>query len=130
MPLVLGIIFRVAAVQPHVAFNCEQISKKSAGEHDDQPGMGEMDTEFAPRPTKTFCVRRDQIDQQHSADEMATWKNRNSETTTFCRPPNQPALKITLLCFVNPEMHLRERARENKRHRCSQTNNSQLQRSE
>jgi hypothetical protein len=39
-------------------------------------------------------------------------------------------LEITLLRFMNSEMHLRKRAGKNQRHPGGQTNNCQLQRSE
>src|SRR5205823_14505973 len=105
--LVLGIIFCVAALELHVTFDGEQISEESAGEHDDQSRVGEMDPELPPAPAKTFRVRRDQIDQQNGADEMAARENRNLKSAAFRRPPNQPALKVTLLRFMNSEMHLR-----------------------
>ena len=60
-------------------------------------------------PAETFRVRRDEIDEQHRTDEMAAGKNRNLEAASFRRPPDEHALKITLLRFVNPEMNLRQR---------------------
>ena len=89
-----------------------------------------MNSQLAPTPAKTFRVRGDQIDQQHSADEMSARENRNSEAAPFRRPPNQHALEITLLCFMNSEMNLRQRAGENKRHPGRETNDRQLQRRE
>ena len=77
VPLILGIILGVAAFEPHVAFNRKQVGKQTAGEHDNQTSMGEMDTELAPRPTKASRMRGDQIDQQHCANEVAARKNRN-----------------------------------------------------
>jgi hypothetical protein len=61
---------------------------------------------------------------------MAAWKNRDLESASLRRPPNQHALEVTLLCFVNPEVHLRERASEDERHPGRETNNRQLQRRE
>ena len=66
-----GIIPGLALVESHVAFDREQIGEQTAGEHDDEAGMGEMNAEFAPGPTKTFGVSGDQIDEQHRADEMS-----------------------------------------------------------
>src|SRR5262249_730778 len=87
-----------------------------------------MNAESAPGPAKTFRVRRYQINQQHGAEEMTAWKNRKPKPAPLGWPPNYPALEITLLRFVNPEVHLRERAGEDQRHPCCQTNNRQLQR--
>ena len=70
----------------------------------------------------------DKINEQHCADEMAAGKNRNFKTAPFRRPPHEHALEITLLCFVNPEMNLRQRTGKNQRHPRDQTDNRQLQR--
>ena len=125
---VLGVIFRVAARQTHVTFDCEKISEKSTRQHNDQPGVREMNAQLAPGPPETFRVGSDEIDQQHGPDEMATGKNRNLETLSFRRPPHKHALEITLLRFMDPEMHLRQRAGQNQRHPRRQTNDRQLQR--
>src|SRR4029077_1937926 len=101
MQLILGIIFGVTAFQAHVTLNCEKIGKQAASQHDDKSGVSEMDPELAPRPAKPFRVCRDQIDQQNGADEMTAGKNWNSKTISFRRPPNQPALEVTLLRFMN-----------------------------
>src|SRR5438067_517240 len=82
----------------------------------------------APGAPETFRVGSDENDQQHGPDEMATGKNRNLETLSFRRPPHKHALEITLLRFMDSEMHLCKRARKNQRHPRSQTNNGQLQR--
>ena len=125
---VLGIVFRVAIGQPHVTLDREQIGEQPAGEHDDQSGVGEMNAEFAPRPAETFYMRGDEVDQQHGADEMAARKNRNVKSAPVRRPPHKHALEITLLRFVDPEMDLRQRARENQRHCRRQANDCQFQR--
>src|SRR6266496_6747411 len=111
-----------------MALHREKIREESAGEHDDQPCVGEMNTQLAPGPAETFCMRSDEINEQHGAGEMATRKNRDLEATSFRWPPHEHALKITLLGFVNPEMNLRQCAGKNQRHPCRQTNDRQLQR--
>ena len=68
---ILRIIFGVAPAQSHMAFHREEIGKQTAGEHNDEAGVGEMYAELAPGPMETFGVSRDQIDEQHRADEMA-----------------------------------------------------------
>ena len=128
--LVFGIIFRVAAFESHVALNREEIGKQTACEHDNESGVSEMNSEFFPSPTKTFRVGRDEIHQQDRADEMAAWENWNFKTRTFRRPPNQQALEITLLRFMNSEMNLRQRACENERHSRREADDRQLQRRE
>src|SRR5437667_11100366 len=90
--------------------------------------MGEMTAKFGPRPAKTFYVRCDKVNEQDGADEMAARKNRNLESASLRRPPHKHALEITLLRFVDPEMDLRQRPRENQRHRRRKTHNCQLQR--
>ena len=90
--------------------------------------MSEMNAEFAPGPTETFRVRRDQIDQQHGADKMAAGKNRNFKAAAFRRPPDEQTLEIALLRLMNTEMNLGERAGEDQRHRRGQTDDRQLQR--
>src|SRR5262249_30995504 len=107
---------------------CEKISEKSTRQHDDQPGVREMNTQFAPGPAETFCVRSDEINQQHGTDQMAAGKNRNFEAASFRGPPHKEALEITLLRFMDPEMNLRQRARKNQRHPRRQTDDGQLQR--
>ena len=111
-----------------MALDREEIGKQTAGEHDDETGVSEMNTEFAPGPAETFRVRRDQIDEQDCADEMSAGKNRNLETATFRRPPDEQTLEIALLRFVNAEMHLRDCAGEDEDHGRGQTNDRQLQR--
>src|SRR5207302_9004013 len=125
---VFRIIFRVAIRQPYVALHCEEIAEEATGEHDDQPGMSEMDAELATGPPETFRVRGDEIDQQHRANQMASGENGNFKASSFRRPPHEHALEITLLRLVNPEMHLRDRADKNQRHSRRETNNRQLQR--
>ena len=112
----------------HVTFDREEIGKKTAGKHDDETRVREMNAEFPPRPTETLRVRGDQIDQQDRADEMSAGKNRNLETAAFRRPPDKQALKVTLLRFVNTEMNLRERAGEDEHHRRGEADDRQLQR--
>src|SRR5947208_6458236 len=87
-----------------------------------------MNAQLAPGAAETFRVGSDEIDQQHGPDEMATGKNRNLETLSFRRPPDEHALEITLLRFMDPEMDLRQRARKNQRHPRRQTDDGQLQR--
>ena len=65
---ILRIVFRIAISQAHVALDREQVSEESAGEHDDEPGMGQLDSELAPGPTKTAGVRRDQVHEQDRTD--------------------------------------------------------------
>ena len=128
-PRIFRIIFRVAVGQPHVALDREQIGKQSTGQHDDDAGVGEMDAELLPRPTKTPNVRRDEIHEQDCADQMAAGKNWDLEAVSFRRPPDQHALEIALLRFPDSEMHLRDRAGKNQDHRRTETNNRKLQRS-
>ena len=125
---VLGIIFCIPACEPHVALHREKIGEESACEDDNETGVGEMNAQLSPGPTETFCVRSDEINEQHRADEMAAGKNRDLEAASLRRPPHEHALEITLLRFVNPEMHLRQRAGKNQRHPYRKTDNCQLQR--
>jgi len=118
---IFGVIFGLAVSESHVTFDGEQVGEEAAGEHDDQTGVGQMDAEFAPRPPETFRMRRDQINQQHRTDEVATGENGKFYAPTFCWPPNEEALEVTLLRFVNPQMHLRQCARENECHPRCQT---------
>ena len=111
-----------------MALDGEEIGEQTAGEHDDEAGVGEMNTEFPPRPAETFRMRRDQINEQDRADEMSARKNREPETATFRRPPDKQTLEITLLRFVNAEMHLRNRPGEDEDHGRGQANDRQLQR--
>src|ERR1051326_181722 len=96
-PGIFGIIFRVTVGEAHVALNREQIREQSAREHDDEPGVGEMNAELPPRPFKPAGVRRDEIDEQNRADQMAPGENRNLESVSFRRPPDEHALEIALL---------------------------------
>ena len=73
-------------------------------------------------------MRSDKINKQHRPDEMPPGENRDLKTTTFRWPPNEQALEITLLRFVDAEMNLGERTREDKHHRCGKTDDGQLQR--
>ena len=106
----------------------EKIGKEAAGEHDNETGVGQMDAEFAPGPAKTFRMRRDQINQQHCTDEVAAGENGKFYAPTFRWPPNKEALEVTLLRLVNPEMNLRQCARENECHPRGQTDDGQFQR--
>jgi hypothetical protein len=124
---VLGIIFRVAIRKAHVALDCKQVGEQPAGEHDDQPGVREMNSQFPPGKPETFYVRRNKINQQHSADEMPARKNGDLESASVRRPPDEHALEITLLRFVDPEMDLRQRAGKDQRHPCRKTHDRQLQ---
>src|SRR5215813_4441359 len=90
--------------------------------------MREMDPQFPPCPPETSHVSGDQINQQHSAYEMATRKNRDLESAPFRRPPHKHALEITLLRFVYPEMDLRECPGKDQRHPRRETHDRQLQR--
>ena len=58
---VFGIIFGFAVGEAHVAFDREQIREQTAGEHDDETGVGQMNAEFAPGSAKAFRMRRDQV---------------------------------------------------------------------
>ena len=111
-----------------MALDREQIGEQSAGQHDDEAGVGQMDAELAPAPAETFHMSGDQIDEQDAADQMTAGKNRDAESASFRRPPDKQALEIALLRFVNPEMHLGERPGEDQRHRRGQTGDRQLQR--
>ena len=111
-----------------MALDREQIGEQTARQHDDESGVSQMNAEFAPGPAKTFPVRSDQINQQHRTDEMPAGKNRNFEAATFRRPPNEQALEIALLRFVNAEMDLRERAGEDEHHGRDEADDRQLQR--
>ena len=111
-----------------MAFHRKEIGEQTAGEHDDETGMGEMNAELAPGPMETFGVSRDQIDEQHRADEVAPGEDRNLETATLRRPPDEQTLKIALLRFVNAKMNLGNRAGKDERHGRSETNDRQLQR--
>src|SRR6516162_10237092 len=125
MSCVFGIIFGLAVDESHVAFDCEQIGEEAAGEHDDEAGVRQMDTKFTPSPAKTFRMRRDQINQQHRADEMATRENGKFHAPTLCWPPNEETLEVTLLRFVNAEVHLRQCTGENECHPRRQTDDRQ-----
>src|SRR5437762_2613925 len=121
-PRIFGKIFRVAYTKPHVALDREKIGEQSSREHDDQSRVSEMNPKLAPGPLKTFRVRREQIDEQDCANEMAARENRNLKTVSFRRPPDEKALEITLLRFPNSQMHLGNRSRENQHHSRDQAN--------
>jgi hypothetical protein len=89
--------------------------------------MREMNPQFPPSPPETFQVGSDQIDQQNSPDEMATWKNWDLESAPFRRPPDKHALEIPLLRFVNSEMNLSQCPGKDQRHSRRKTHNRQLQ---
>ena len=55
-------------------------------------------------------------------------KDRNLETATLRRPPDEETLKIALLRFVNAEMNLGNSAGKDKHHGRGETNDRQLQR--
>jgi len=73
-------------------------------------------------------MRGDQIDEEHSSNEMPAWENGNLKGTSVRRPPNKEALKVSCLSLVNSQMNLGQRAGKDERHRRSQTNHRQLQR--
>src|SRR4029453_17672568 len=87
-----------------------------------------MNAKFPPGQMKTLQMRSDKVNKQHCADKMPAGENRNFEAATFRRPPNKQALEITLLRFVNAEMNLSERAREDEHHRCGKADDRELQR--
>ena len=87
-----------------------------------------MNAKFSPGKTKTLQMRSDKVNKQHCADEMPAWENRNFKAATFRRPPNKQALEIALLRFVNAEMNLSDRAREDEHHRSGEAYDRQLQR--
>ena len=85
-----------------------------------------MNPQFPPGPAETLYVRRDEVNQQYGANEMASRKNRDPESACFRRPPNEHALEITLLRFVDTEMDLRQGPGKNQRHRRRKTNDCQF----
>ena len=109
---ILRIIFRVAIRQAHVALDREQIGEQPTGEHDDQAGVSEMNSQFPPGKPETFYVRGNKINQQHSADEMPARENRDLESPSLRRPPHKHTLEITLLRFLNPEISAIAAARQ------------------
>src|SRR3954470_24382179 len=111
-----------------MALNREQIREQAAGQHNDQAGMREVNSELAPVPAETLSVSRDQVHQQHCANQMAARKNRQPEATGVSGPPDKHALEIALLGFVNTKVNLGDRTSKNQYHRRSQTNNCQLER--
>src|SRR4051812_18685287 len=111
-----------------MALNREQIGEQAASQHNDQACMRKVNSELAPVPAETLRVSRDQVHQQHRANQMAAWKNRQPETSGVSGPPDEHALEIALLSFVNTEVNLGYRTSKNQYHRRSQTNNCQLER--
>jgi len=111
-----------------MAFDCEEIGKKAAREHNNQTRVGEMNPKFSPIPVKSPRVRGDQIDKEDRANEMPAGENRKLEMISIRRPPNKETLKVSRLGLVNSEMNLGQRASKDERHCRCQTNHCQLKR--
>src|SRR5436190_20537792 len=60
---------------------------------------------------------------------MTPRKNRNAKAAAFPRPPNEDALKITLLRLPDPQVHLRDCSGEDECHRGGEAHDGELQRS-
>jgi hypothetical protein len=71
-------------------------------------------------------MRSDEINEQHCANEMTTRENRDLEATSVRWPPHKHALEITLLCVMDPQMNLGQRASEDQCHRRRQTDDRQF----
>src|SRR5580692_9493279 len=89
-----------------------------------------MDAELPPGELKAMDVRGDEIDEQHSADEITAGKNRDMPARALRPPPNQETAEPARLCLVKPLVHLRERPQEYEFHRERQANHREAQRTE
>ena len=107
-------ISRVALGKMHLQFARKQIRRKLADEQDDDAGVRELDADFFPREFKTVDVRRDQIDQQQHAQQIAARQNQRHLVAKEVGANHQPLLEIMRLRAVKPFIRLRNRADEHK----------------
>ena len=76
---VLGVVHCCADGQAHPAFDLEHFSKKLAGQQEDQAGVNKPDADFLFGELKTPEVSREEICQEHQADEPAARKERDRD---------------------------------------------------
>ena len=127
-PRILGEIFCFARAQPHKALDRKPIGEKHSREQDDEPGVRELDAELAPRPAEPAHMRRDEVDQQHRAEQVAARKYRDFQPGRPGGPPDKQALEITVLDLVDPEIHLRHRPDEDQHDRQRKADHGELER--
>src|SRR5207248_10932995 len=90
---VLGIILGFAFGKLEGAFARQHVGEQLAEEQQDQAEMNDPDTSLFLSPLKTGDVRRDQVNQQQTAEKITARENREPERGPFRRPIDEEAAK-------------------------------------
>src|SRR5213594_2747625 len=92
--------------------------------------MNDENADFLFGELETSGVGRQQIKEQHPADEIATRKHGQSQFRSRRRPPNEHAPKITVLRRPKPFLPLGQRPDENQHEGQAQEKHRQTQRTD
>src|SRR2546423_4521159 len=89
-----------------------------------------MNAELLSGQFETRNVRRQQICQEHRAEEITAWENRQFPVSTRGRPIDQKTSEIAGLRLIKAFIDLREGADKNQDNCYAEADNGQLQRSQ
>src|SRR5262249_54730904 len=110
------------------AFVRKYIGHKLAKQQQNEAKVDHPDAHFFARPGEPGEMRAQEVDQQHTPDEIASGKNRNFPTSSFRPPINEETAELFVLRFIQTQIDLRQCTDENQHQTKSQANHRQLQR--
>ena len=92
--------------------------------------MDHPQADLLPLKLESLNVGRHQVGEEQTADQIAAREHRYFPTGALRPPINQEAAKELVLGFVQPQIHLRQRADKNQHQPQAQTGHGEAQRTE
>ena len=108
----------------------EQVGEELAEQQQDQPDMHHPKAGLAGGEAKAPDLRRDEIEDQHPADKIATREDGDSPRGALRPPVNDEAAEELILGLVQAQIHLRQGAPKDQHQAQRQAHNRQAQRRE
>ena len=122
------VVLGLTLVQPHLAFQVnENIREQLADQEQDQSGVQKENARLFPAWFKPGNMRRDQVGQEKSPDDVPSRKPGNSELRARQGEEKKETFEIPVFRLVDADVHLIQRANEDKDHRARQTADSQFE---
>src|SRR5437660_2960774 len=104
----IGIAFGLAFGQPHMAFSGKKIGQELADQEKDQPDVNHPDADFFSSQFEPLKVRRHQIDEENTPEQIAAGKDGNFPGRPGWRPINKETAEKFVLGFKQAELDLRK----------------------
>ena len=125
------IVFRVGTglsfIEADLAFNRKDAGKETSCKEKEDAEVGEENAGFSPTETEAYRLRRDEVDEKDTSNEIATRENRNFPLVIWEGPENEEGFEVSLLRSMDPKVHLGQSSDEDKNNGASKADHSQPQ---